>query len=67
MYTHANNSMYMHVHVYRCCWCPLLQFSYFDPQKVKSHPEVRTDLFNRDLNKVGACYIESYDYRVTVM
>jgi phosphatidylinositol glycan class K len=27
-------------------------FGYFDPEKVKSHPELRTDLFERDLNKV---------------
>ena len=30
-----------------------LQFGYFDPQVVKSHPEVRTDLFGRDLSKVS--------------
>ena len=32
----------------------MLQFGYFEPEKVRSHPEVRTDLFNRDLNKVSS-------------
>ena len=37
-------------------WCSIVsfpvQFGYFDPQKVRSNPEVRTDLFNRELSKV---------------
>ena len=33
--------------------CVSVQFKYFKPEKVKSTPEVRTDLYGRDLNKVS--------------